>query len=194
MTWMQTHTGRAFSYEDLLAGRDVAIDPTDIAVSLSRVNRFLGHTTERSWSVAQHSLAMSYYVEPELALAALLHDSAEAYVGDLPAPLRWVMREMAKQRGTVSYYEHIEGAVSIAIERWAGLPIGAFRAPAIKHADLRMLATERDLFMFSPQPAEWIPLPPPYPDAQSSILWADVSPDRIATEFQVRLASLRSMA
>lgn len=190
MTWMQTHTGRAFSYEDLLAGRDVAIDPTDIAVSLSRVNRFLGHTTHRSWSVAQHSLAMSAYVAPEHALAALLHDAAEAYVGDLPAPLRWTMRELAKASRTISYYEHIECLVSIAIERWAGLEDGAFRRAEIKEADLRMLATERDLFMFAPQPADWIPLPPPFDITEHPKLWDDWSPDQIAGVFLKRLAAL----
>lgn len=188
---MQTHTGRAFSYEDLLAGRSVDINAVDIAVSLSRVNRFLGHTTQRTWSVAQHSLAMSYYVPADLALTALLHDSAEAYVGDLPAPLRWMMRDLAKRSHHTSHYELIEQEVSAAIEHWAGLADGAFRSPAIKQADLRMLATERDLFM-APQPAEWIPLPSPFDHQLHRVLWLDRHPDIVADAFQIRLGELRS--
>lgn len=187
MTWLQTHTGRAFSFEDLLEGRSVAIEARDLAVSLSRVNRFLGHTTSQTWSVGQHSLAMSFYVPPELALAALLHDAAEAYVGDLPAPLRWLMRDMAKRDGSRAHYEVVEGYVSRAVEHWAGLSAGACRAPDIKHADLRMLATERERFM-APAPMPWVWLPEPFPTGgEHALLWANITPDSVARRFLRRL-------
>jgi uncharacterized protein len=59
----------------------------DIAVGLSREFRFANQTPE-PYSVAQHSVLVSSLVPPELALTALLHDATEAYMKDLPAPLK----------------------------------------------------------------------------------------------------------
>ncbi len=59
----------------------------DIAHALSRIYRFGGHTS-RPYSVAEHSVWVSKLVQPEHRLAALLHDAAEAYVGDMVAPLK----------------------------------------------------------------------------------------------------------
>lgn len=67
-------------------------DPHVIAESLSKQCRFNGHTRE-FYSVAQHSLLVldllvRWHAPHRHQLAGLLHDTSEAYVGDLILPLR----------------------------------------------------------------------------------------------------------
>jgi hypothetical protein len=87
-SWMQTYTGHVF---DAFAGPSPEqIDIVDIAHSLSLQCRFNGHT-KAMFSVAHHSLMMVEVLKNEPAwvrLWALLHDAGEAYVSDVPAPLK----------------------------------------------------------------------------------------------------------
>src|SRR5215204_134679 len=68
---------------------DIRIE--DIAGGLSKVCRFSAQPLEY-YSVAQHALLVQRLVaeagHPELALVALHHDSHEAYVCDIPKPLK----------------------------------------------------------------------------------------------------------
>lgn len=64
---------------------EVHID--DIARQCSRLCRFGGATT-KFLSVAEHLYICSYLVPEEDALEALLHDAAEAYIGDMIRPLK----------------------------------------------------------------------------------------------------------
>lgn len=82
--WLITFTGKRFYPLD---PREEDIDIVDIAHSLSLLNRFNGHT-EFPYSVAQHSIKVSYLVDPQFALDGLLHDATETYVNDLPRPLK----------------------------------------------------------------------------------------------------------
>lgn len=66
----------------------------DITAALSNINRFTGHTRTR-WTVAQHVLLcrklvslLHPHTEHGLRLHALLHDAAEAYIGDISSPLK----------------------------------------------------------------------------------------------------------
>jgi hypothetical protein len=59
----------------------------DIAHSLAYQCRFAGHTT-KFYSVAEHSIILSHLTKPEDRLWALLHDSAEAYIGDVIRPVK----------------------------------------------------------------------------------------------------------
>lgn len=87
--WMQTYTGRRFWPLD---PHHDEIDPTDIAHALSLICRYGGHAT-RFYSVAEHCYLLSHTVPTEHALWALLHDAAEAYVGDMVRPLKRHMPE-----------------------------------------------------------------------------------------------------
>lgn len=84
MTYIQTYTGKCFNY---LSYQEDDFCIEDIAHSLSRTCRFNGHC-ETFVSVAEHSYWTSYLVPPEFAKEALLHDASEAYIGDIPSPLK----------------------------------------------------------------------------------------------------------
>lgn len=81
--YITTASGTRVYFDDP-SSNDFRIE--DIAVGLTHMSRWSGQTHIR-WSVAQHSLVL-YHLVPEVeALAALLHDAAEAYMGDWTRPL-----------------------------------------------------------------------------------------------------------
>lgn len=88
-SWIVTFTGKKFYPLD---PDPLAIDPMDIAVSLSRTVRWRGFTRD-FFSVAQHSVLVSEdLADRGFALAeqqwGLMHDASEAYIGDLPRPIK----------------------------------------------------------------------------------------------------------
>lgn len=134
MTYISTYLGNRFY---LLNPRidDVVIE--DIAHGLAYQCRFNGQT-RTFYSVAQHSIIVAELVPAEQRLAALLHDAAEAYLGDMVKPLKLLLPE----------FSSIEFQVSSIIATKFGLP--GFDFPEIKRADLIALATEkRDLMPYS---------------------------------------------
>jgi len=137
--WMQTFTGRAFYFED---PRPDEIDIRDIAHGLSNLCRFGGHC-KRFYSVAEHSVLVSLQVPREHALQALLHDATEAYVVDVPRPLKRLLGEN---------YEAIEGRAWGAIAKAMGVPVAM--DPSVKVADNTVLLAERDVLL-GPTPIEW---------------------------------------
>jgi len=100
--WVQTYTGKAF---DLLEPTVDMVDPYDIAVSLADKPRYSRHSRLRI-TVGQHSIlcaAAAYRAAleglgvPEALRRArllLLHDAAEAYIGDVVGPARMAIKQL----------------------------------------------------------------------------------------------------
>ncbi|MBK9446299.1 MAG: phosphohydrolase [Betaproteobacteria bacterium] len=132
--YVSTHLGHRF-YPLAPSIDDVAIE--DIAHGLAFQCRFNGQT-QHFYSVAQHSLMVASLVPRRLALAALLHDAAEAYLGDMVKPLKNLFPEFSR----------IETEVMAIIGARFG--VAGFDDRQIKRADLIALATEkRDLMPHS---------------------------------------------
>lgn len=135
--WMQTYTGRRFYPLDPKPGE---IDRLDIAHALSLMCRYGGHV-DRHYSVAEHCVLLSEAVAPENALVALLHDATEAYVVDVPRPLKRVLRD----------YPVIEDRVWWAIAVHFGVDLAL--PDEVKAADNAILLTERNALM--PRAERW---------------------------------------
>jgi hypothetical protein len=113
------------------------IDVGDIAVALSNQCRFGGHT-RRYYSVAQHACIVSDEVlasggDVEDVFAALRHDATEAYLGDMPHPIkhRSPLGEAFKQAE-----DHLQAVLGEHFNIKPGVK-------EIKVADRALLATER---------------------------------------------------
>lgn len=82
--WLQTYSGVQYWPCD---PRAEEVNIVDIAHALSQLCRYGGHS-KRFYSVAEHSVLLSHMVSPENAFAALMHDATEAYVVDVPRPIK----------------------------------------------------------------------------------------------------------
>jgi|JI10StandDraft_1071094.scaffolds.fasta_scaffold58571_5 hypothetical protein len=139
---IRTFTGKLVYPMNLKPG-DICIE--DIAHGLSRVCRFAGHCAG-FMSVAEHSVAVARIVmttDPDHALEALLHDGSEAYLGDLPRPIKH-LPEMAP-------YREAEARAEAAIAEKFGLvhPL----PQSVKDADRQRLFIEFESFRDNPAKA-----------------------------------------
>lgn len=142
--FIETYLGERFQP---LAPQQSTIFIEDIAHALSNQCRFSGHTTE-FYSVAEHSIRVMTLLadwgeDEDVQLWGLMHDASEAYLVDLPTPL--------KAHPTIGAgYSTAEKALMRAICARFSLPE---RMPeAVKVADAVMLATEaRDLMPHKPE-------------------------------------------
>ena len=167
---IQTFTGIGF---DPLAPDPNWVDIRDIAHALSNQCRFSGHI-RMFYSVASHSVACATVEDPSLTdddrRTLLMHDAAEAYLLDMPRPLKEAFPQ----------YAEFENRLMEAIA--ARFKFGWPMTPAQKVVDDRMLFTEkRDLL----QPRDWGYEIEPYPGKVYH-----VPPTAAENQFLIAFASL----
>lgn len=135
-SYVRLSTGETFDFLDNSAG-EISIEA--VAHSLAGQNRFTGHLVDRNgdpifYSVAQHSVAVSWLVHPMYTLTALMHDSAESVLGDVATPLKQLLYD----------YQALECEVEASFAAAFGFMFPL--PPEVKVADRIMLRTEqRDL-------------------------------------------------
>jgi hypothetical protein len=137
-TMIQTYTGR---FIDPLDPDPEQINTLDICHHLSQMCRFAGATRE-FYSVAEHSCRVFDFIKwmsfdnPNILKWAILHDAPEAYLLDLPAPV--------KQSKDMSLFREIEKSLMWAICERFNLP--REEPQEVYYADKSLLVTEqRDL-------------------------------------------------
>ncbi|MCA6108971.1 hypothetical protein [Bradyrhizobium cenepequi] len=124
---------RSGAWFDFCAPEDSQFTIEDIAHGLANICRYSGQCAD-FYSVAEHSILVSE-IAVGFELEALLHDAAEAFLGDITRPLKQMLPE----------YKRIEADVERAILKRFGV-IGSV-PPEVKQADLRVLAAEQRQIM-----------------------------------------------
>jgi len=129
--WMQTVSGRRYYPID---PRPEEVYIEDIAKGLSMMCRYNGQVPF-FYSVAEHSVLVSYCVPKEHALQALLHDATEAYIADIIRPVK----------AHLTNYKELEERNWFAIADRFGVP-REFH-PSVKQADDAVLLAEKAVLM-----------------------------------------------
>jgi uncharacterized protein len=124
------HSGATLDFLNPRAS-DFTLD--DIAHGLSNICRYAGQC-DRFYSVAEHSILVSEVTET-FKLEALMHDAAEAFLGDVTRPLKQVVPE----------FKVLERNIQQAINERFGL--SDITLAEIKTADLSVLAAEQAQIM-----------------------------------------------
>jgi hypothetical protein len=139
--WMLTASGLQFWPLDPRADE---VEIGDIAHGLAHQGRYNGQTS-RPYSVAQHSVHLSDYFaargDEELARWALLHDAAEAYIGDMIRPLKPIFLSF------MEIERKIERCIFDRFDLKGEIP------EAVKDADTRIL-TDEFIFLFPKEAVE----------------------------------------
>jgi hypothetical protein len=141
-TAIETSTGIFF---DVGRPDPSAVDIRDIAHHLAHTCRYSG-AVRKFYSVAEHSVLvadLACHLAPDrasaLRLPALLHDAAEAYLADLPAPAKGALRAAA---GGISSYDILSTGIDSAVSLKYGFPLAYFDQDEIRIADLWALRIE----------------------------------------------------
>lgn len=130
---IRTYTGK---FINVFEPTPDMIDIEDIAHSLSMQCRFGGHL-KQFYSVAQHCLTASYY---EKSLDMLLHDASEAYLLDIPSPIKKRLPD----------YKKIEDNLMLCIADKFGFEYPLRKE--VKEIDVAMLQFEWDCFVVKKYP------------------------------------------
>ncbi len=143
----RTHSGVMLDFSD---PEHADVSTEDVAHHLARVARY-GGATDDFYSVADHCVYVSRRLEeagysPYICAAGLVHDSAEAFLGDVVSGLKRLLPD----------YRALEARWEERLSRhfdlhWRDGQVGRI----VKDADLRArLAEVRDLFQENPYPRE----------------------------------------
>lgn len=171
MSWMQYGA----SHYELGSTEMVGITPRDVANSLAKLNRYIGHTIE-PYSVGYHSLIVSRLCEihgPVVALYGLLHDVAETVVGDLSYPMKQALGFEGLHQ-----FRAIEHAAEKALFKVLGVhwPVPPDIAKLVKDQDWVAAATEkRDLLPPCDRSWDMLPYDPAFGRIMPSTNWKHIA-------------------
>lgn len=131
------------TYFDFDNPEDGQVDIGCVTESLSKLNRFTGHTNE-FYSVGMHSLLVSFILglrfgSYELSLKGLMHDCHESVIGDISTPLKTYVH------GTK--FKQLEARVQKVFIEQLALPPDTFSCPYVKRADRIALEVERKVLL-----------------------------------------------
>ena len=138
--FVETRSGKRVSVTD---PQPHQFDIKDIAYALSNTCRFNGHCSG-FYSVAEHSVAVALRLPRNLRLAGLLHDATEAYLGDIPSPIKQYLAD----------YRQLEATFEAAIVRKFDLELTANDWQQVKEADIDALFTEAH-FLIPSKGSDW---------------------------------------
>lgn len=139
--FVETRSGKRVSVQN---PRPDQFDIKDIAYALSNTCRFNGHCAG-FYSVAEHSVAVALRLPRNLRLAGLLHDATEAYLGDIPSPIKQFLPD----------YKLIEARFERALQAKFGIEeVCADYTADLKNADIDALFTEAH-FLIPSQGKDW---------------------------------------
>lgn len=134
-----TASGKLIS---LLAPTEEMIATKDIASALSKICRFGGHSSQ-FYSVAQHSVLVAALCE-KCPKEALMHDAAEAYLGDVVKPLKVLLGPA---------YANLETVFQSLIDAKYGLDGSTACKALVKKYDIQALELEHEaLIKGNPKP------------------------------------------
>lgn len=151
---IETFTG---VYVDTARPQAKTIYLQDIAHGLARTCRFGGQCSD-FYSVAEHAVLCAWYADGRGALneqlACLHHDDAEAYLGDVPRPMKKLLG---------GAYRVMTDRMDIAVCAALALPFGvnALHGPLVREADNWALLREAEVLLpsrglgWSNQAANW---------------------------------------
>lgn len=140
MKWMSTAYGNKITFDESgnVSGK---IMIQDIAHHLAGINRYAGAIISVKkpfepafYSVAEHSVLISTQVSKKAKLYALMHDAAEAYIGDIIRPIKTDDQRL------------IENKLMDMIIKQFGITVTDEIKKEVKHADVCMLASEFSYF------------------------------------------------
>lgn len=169
MSFIETYSGKRIDFFD---PKPDQIDIEDIAIGLCRLPRFAGQTSQ-FYSVAQHSLNVARILPDKHKLQGLMHDAAEAFIGDLPTPFK----------RNIPAFGELESRIWGAI--CAKYNIEPVLHPLVKVADATMLVSERDVM--KPAMSDW----GPYEDnLRVDVTWQGWHMDAIKSTFLTQFTRL----
>lgn len=147
--WCQTFMGGRFYPLD---PRPEELEFEDLCLGLANTARFGGQTIA-FYSVAQHCVhahqaAMLLGGDEHQCAAALFHDAAEAWLGDMPRPIKVLLPEFQK----------IEAATMAAFEQRFAVDVASHHG-FVKDVDNQVCEWERRVLL--PNSAPWPGMPEP---------------------------------
>lgn len=160
--WISTYTGKKFW---VLDAKPEEVNLRDIAHALSMICRYNGHC-KFFYSVAQHSLNVCELLQKEgynykMQLYGLLHDATEAYICDVPRPIK----------GNITNYKNIENNLAGTIWKAFNLSLPTEEEyQIIKDADNAMLKCEAKILM-----SDWQDWYLPYNDIDIKIVNREIN-------------------